>query len=191
MAHIFGESEINVTFHSYKTGKGFARMILSPSRSPSARDNHLSHSPLPSGRDWTCHQVYNYHHKLRAGGRHADEATRSCQLRGPNRVQGPRRRQAHTPPGTVLAKGQTDLVTSFFSFPSQRDMFLIFRNLCRISTRRPEANYDQAQEIRSKILSLELLLSLMKDVPPSFFAIDKAMQAIRALTLYLFILSLS
>jgi hypothetical protein len=69
-----------------------------------------------------------------------------------------------------------DLDTSKSLQVYQRDAFLLFRALCKISMRQSDPSSDVAMEMRSKILSLELLLILLGDAHDSFFATERVVQ---------------
>lgn len=59
----------------------------------------------------------------------------------------------------------------FFAHVSQKDAFLVFRSLCKLSMK-PLANANpndpKSHELRSKILSLQLLLSILQQPGPIF-----------------------
>ncbi|GLH01180.1 Protein MON2 homolog [Gryllus bimaculatus] len=72
-------------------------------------------------------------------------------------------------------------VTAKFTHVLQKDAFLVFRALCKLSMKPlPEGQPDpKSHELRSKILSLHLLLSILQNAGPVFRANDMFVTAIK------------
>ncbi|KAJ9580271.1 hypothetical protein L9F63_004084, partial [Diploptera punctata] len=72
-------------------------------------------------------------------------------------------------------------VTAKFTHVLQKDAFLVFRALCKLSMKPlPEGQPDpKSHELRSKILSLRLLLSILQNAGPVFRANDMFVTAIK------------
>ncbi|XP_063238854.1 brefeldin A-inhibited guanine nucleotide-exchange protein 1 isoform X1 [Bacillus rossius redtenbacheri] len=72
-------------------------------------------------------------------------------------------------------------VTAKFTHILQKDAFLVFRALCKLSMKPlPEGQPDpKSHELRSKILSLHLLLSILQSAGPVFQANDMFVTAIK------------
>lgn len=68
-----------------------------------------------------------------------------------------------------------------FSHILQKDAFLVFRSLCKLSMKPlPEGHPDpKSHELRSKILSLQLLLSILQNAGPVFRSNDMFINAIK------------
>lgn len=68
-----------------------------------------------------------------------------------------------------------------FSHVTQRDAYLVFRSLCKLSMKPiPDGNVDpKSHEVRSKILSLQLILSILQNSGPSFQSSDLFANAIK------------
>ncbi|XP_073968830.1 ADP ribosylation factor guanine nucleotide exchange factor Sec71 isoform X2 [Rhodnius prolixus] len=66
--------------------------------------------------------------------------------------------------------GDSQKIQAQFSHILQKDAFLVFRALCKLSMKPlPEGNIDpKCHELRSKILSLHLLLSILQSAGPVF-----------------------
>lgn len=69
-----------------------------------------------------------------------------------------------------VASENDNSVTAKFTHILQKDAFLVFRALCKLSMKPlPEGTPDpKSHELRSKILSLELLLSILQNAGPVF-----------------------
>ncbi|XP_066903562.1 brefeldin A-inhibited guanine nucleotide-exchange protein 1 isoform X2 [Halyomorpha halys] len=67
-------------------------------------------------------------------------------------------------------EGNTNKVQAQFTHILQKDAFLVFRALCKLSMKPlPEGNLDpKCHELRSKVLSLHLLLSILQSAGPVF-----------------------
>ncbi|KAA0195994.1 hypothetical protein HAZT_HAZT000786 [Hyalella azteca] len=62
----------------------------------------------------------------------------------------------------------------------QKDAFLVFRSLCKLSMKPlPEAPDPKSHELRSKILSLEMLLSIVQNAGPVFRSHDTFSTAVK------------
>ena len=74
-----------------------------------------------------------------------------------------------------------DATPMFFSHVTQKDAYLVFRSLCKLSMKPiPDGNADpKSHEIRSKILSLQLILSILQNSGPSFQSSDLFANAIK------------
>ncbi|CAH1100996.1 unnamed protein product [Psylliodes chrysocephalus] len=72
-------------------------------------------------------------------------------------------------------------VTAKFTHILQKDAFLVFRALCKLSMKPlPEGTPDpKSHELRSKILSLQLLLSILQNAGPVFRSNDMFITAIK------------
>jgi len=72
-------------------------------------------------------------------------------------------------------------VTAKFTHVLQKDAFLVFRALCKLSMKPlPEGQPDpKSHELRSKILSLHLLLSILQNAGPVFRANEMFVTAIK------------
>nr|CAD7605709.1 unnamed protein product [Timema genevievae] len=72
-------------------------------------------------------------------------------------------------------------VTAKFTHVLQKDAFLVFRALCKLSMKPlPEGQPDpKSHELRSKILSLHLLLSILQNAGPIFRANEMFVTAIK------------
>ncbi|XP_046396224.1 brefeldin A-inhibited guanine nucleotide-exchange protein 1 isoform X2 [Ischnura elegans] len=72
-------------------------------------------------------------------------------------------------------------VTAKFTHILQKDAFLVFRALCKLSMKPlPEGQPDpKSHELRSKILSLQLLLSILQNAGPVFRANEMFVTAIK------------
>ncbi|XP_035208978.1 brefeldin A-inhibited guanine nucleotide-exchange protein 1-like isoform X2 [Stegodyphus dumicola] len=75
----------------------------------------------------------------------------------------------------------TEPVQPSFSHILQKDAFLVFRSLCKLSMKPlPEGQPDpKSHELRSKVLSLELLLSILQNAGPVFKSTDMFINAIK------------
>lgn len=74
-----------------------------------------------------------------------------------------------------------DIVTAKFTHILQKDAFLVFRALCKLSMKPlPEGTPDpKSHELRSKILSLHLLLSILQNAGPVFRSNEMFIMAIK------------
>ena len=74
-----------------------------------------------------------------------------------------------------------DIVTAKFTHILQKDAFLVFRALCKLSMKPlPEGAPDpKSHELRSKILSLHLLLSILQNAGPVFRSNEMFIMAIK------------
>lgn len=72
-------------------------------------------------------------------------------------------------------------VTAKFTHILQKDAFLVFRALCKLSMKPlPDGTPDpKSHELRSKILSLQLLLSILQNAGPVFRSNDMFITAIK------------
>lgn len=73
------------------------------------------------------------------------------------------------------------IVTAKFTHILQKDAFLVFRALCKLSMKPlPEGTPDpKSHELRSKILSLQLLLSILQNAGPVFRSNEMFITAIK------------
>uniref|UniRef100_A0A182SCN9 Mon2/Sec7/BIG1-like HUS domain-containing protein n=1 Tax=Anopheles maculatus TaxID=74869 RepID=A0A182SCN9_9DIPT len=73
------------------------------------------------------------------------------------------------------------IVTAKFTHILQKDAFLVFRALCKLSMKPlPEGHPDpKSHELRSKILSLHLLLSILQNAGPVFRSNEMFIMAIK------------
>ncbi|XP_037068688.1 brefeldin A-inhibited guanine nucleotide-exchange protein 2-like [Pollicipes pollicipes] len=76
---------------------------------------------------------------------------------------------------------ENDMMTAKFSHILQKDAFLVFRSLCKLSMKPlPDGTPDpKSHELRSKVLSLELLLSILQSPGPVFTTNDMFITAIK------------
>eukprot|EP00057_Strongylocentrotus_purpuratus_P021387 XP_011675861.1 PREDICTED: brefeldin A-inhibited guanine nucleotide-exchange protein 1-like [Strongylocentrotus purpuratus] len=86
---------------------------------------------------------------------------------------------ASTP--TIPPIGDDDLDNEPFSHILQKDAFLVFRSLCKLSMKPlPDGHPDpKSHELRSKILSLQLLLSVLQNAGPVFRTNEMFITAIK------------
>lgn len=72
-------------------------------------------------------------------------------------------------------------VTAKFAHILQKDAFLVFRSLCKLSMKPlPEGHPDpKSHELRSKVLSLQLLLSILQNAGPVFRSNEMFVTAIK------------
>ncbi|PAA89773.1 hypothetical protein BOX15_Mlig000993g4 [Macrostomum lignano] len=82
---------------------------------------------------------------------------------------------------TELKDGVEDMSSLSYSHVSQKDAFLVFRSLCKLSMKPlPEGHPDpKSHELRSKILALELLLSILQNPGPVFKTNETFINAIK------------
>uniref|UniRef100_A0A8C7PG97 ARF guanine nucleotide exchange factor 1 n=1 Tax=Oncorhynchus mykiss TaxID=8022 RepID=A0A8C7PG97_ONCMY len=81
-------------------------------------------------------------------------------------------------PGTPISVSGTDLT---FSHILQKDAFLVFRSLCKLSMK-PLSDGPpdpKSHELRSKVLSLQLLLSILQNAGPIFKTNEMFINAIK------------
>lgn len=73
------------------------------------------------------------------------------------------------------------IMTAKFTHILQKDAFLVFRALCKLSMKPlPEGSPDpRSHELRSKVLSLHLLLSILQNAGPVFRSNDMFIMAIK------------
>ncbi|XP_043188621.1 brefeldin A-inhibited guanine nucleotide-exchange protein 1-like isoform X1 [Amphibalanus amphitrite] len=76
---------------------------------------------------------------------------------------------------------ESDMMTAKFSHILQKDAFLVFRSLCKLSMKPlPEGTPDpKSHELRSKVLSLELLLSILQSPGRVFTSNEMFITAIK------------
>ncbi|KAG8195440.1 hypothetical protein JTE90_013892 [Oedothorax gibbosus] len=76
---------------------------------------------------------------------------------------------------------RTEMLPRSFSHILQKDAFLVFRSLCKLSMKPlPEGQPDpKSHELRSKVLSLQLLLSILQNAGPVFKSTDLFINAIK------------
>ncbi|XP_022248093.1 brefeldin A-inhibited guanine nucleotide-exchange protein 1-like isoform X1 [Limulus polyphemus] len=79
------------------------------------------------------------------------------------------------------AESSAEPVQAKFSHVLQKDAFLVFRSLCKLSMKPlPEGHPDpKSHELRSKILSLQLLLSILQNAGPVFRSNEMFITAIK------------
>lgn len=84
-------------------------------------------------------------------------------------------------PAESLKDGIDDIPNLSYSHVSQKDAFLVFRSLCKLSMKPlPEGHPDpRSHELRSKILALELLLSILQNPGPVFKTNETFINAIK------------
>ncbi|XP_026283039.1 brefeldin A-inhibited guanine nucleotide-exchange protein 1 isoform X2 [Frankliniella occidentalis] len=83
---------------------------------------------------------------------------------------------------SVDVSNESDAVTTTpkFTHVRQKDAFLVFRSLCKLSMKPvPEQPDPKSHELRSKILSLHLLLSILQNAGPVFRANEMFITAIK------------
>ncbi|XP_037928195.1 brefeldin A-inhibited guanine nucleotide-exchange protein 1 isoform X2 [Teleopsis dalmanni] len=83
---------------------------------------------------------------------------------------------------SVEAHSESDaIVTAKFTHVLQKDAFLVFRALCKLSMKPlPEGHPDpKSHELRSKVLSLHLLLSILQNAGPVFRSNEMFIMAIK------------
>lgn len=83
---------------------------------------------------------------------------------------------------SVDVSNESDAVTATpkFTHVRQKDAFLVFRSLCKLSMKPvPEQPDPKSHELRSKILSLHLLLSILQNAGPVFRANEMFITAIK------------
>lgn len=84
---------------------------------------------------------------------------------------------------SVEAQSENDnIVTAKFTHILQKDAFLVFRALCKLSMKPlPEGNVidEKSHELRSKVLSLHLLLSILQNAGPVFRSNEMFIMAIK------------
>lgn len=80
-----------------------------------------------------------------------------------------------------ISSENENIVTAKFTHVLQKDAFLVFRALCKLSMKPlPEGQPDpKSHELRSKILSLHLLLSILQNAGPVFRSNDMFIMAIK------------
>ncbi|XP_064486890.1 brefeldin A-inhibited guanine nucleotide-exchange protein 1-like isoform X2 [Ornithodoros turicata] len=76
---------------------------------------------------------------------------------------------------------EPECVQAHFAHVRQKDAFLVFRSLCKLSMKPlPEGQPDpKSHELRSKVLSLQLLLSILQNAGPVFRTNDMFINAIK------------
>lgn len=76
---------------------------------------------------------------------------------------------------------EPECVQAHFAHVRQKDAFLVFRSLCKLSMKPlPEGQPDpKSHELRSKVLSLQLLLSILQNAGPVFRSNDMFVNAIK------------
>uniref|UniRef100_A0A914USB7 SEC7 domain-containing protein n=1 Tax=Plectus sambesii TaxID=2011161 RepID=A0A914USB7_9BILA len=85
-------------------------------------------------------------------------------------------------PSEIADSTNDDSTSGHLMFDSilQKDAFLLFRALCRLSTKGvPDAPDPKSHELRSKLLSLEMLLSILQHAGPVFRSSEVFVIAIR------------
>eukprot|EP00117_Sycon_ciliatum_P018371 scpid7307/ scgid0207/ Brefeldin A-inhibited guanine nucleotide-exchange protein 2 len=96
----------------------------------------------------------------------------SMTIVGPNTVAYVASDTAGVPATETSSKPSSDVANqSFeaswgFEHVVQKDAFLVFRSLCKLSMKAIESHDPRSHELRSKILSLELLLSVLEGAGP-------------------------
>lgn len=83
---------------------------------------------------------------------------------------------------SVETPSETDnIITAKFTHILQKDAFLVFRALCKLSMKAlPEGHPDpRSHELRSKVLSLHLLLSILQNAGPVFRSNEMFIMAIK------------
>ncbi|KAL7016561.1 hypothetical protein ACKWTF_010064 [Chironomus riparius] len=80
-----------------------------------------------------------------------------------------------------ISSENENIAASKFTHVLQKDAFLVFRALCKLSMKPlPEGHPDpKSHELRSKILSLHLLLSILQNAGPIFRSNDMFIMAIK------------
>ncbi|XP_076064031.1 ADP ribosylation factor guanine nucleotide exchange factor Sec71 isoform X2 [Oratosquilla oratoria] len=79
----------------------------------------------------------------------------------------------------TMSEGDTAMAAKL-SHILQKDAFLVFRSLCKLSMKPlPESPDPKSHELRSKILSLEMLLSIVQNAGPVFRSNDTFITAIK------------
>lgn len=87
----------------------------------------------------------------------------------------------NSPPSHDSNSENENIAVSKFTHVLQKDAFLVFRALCKLSMKPlPEGQPDpKSHELRSKILSLHLLLSILQNAGPIFRSNDMFIMAIK------------
>lgn len=82
---------------------------------------------------------------------------------------------------SVEGVGSAPAVQAHFAHVVQKDAFLVFRSLCKLSMKPlPEGQPDpRSHELRSKVLSLQLLLLILQNAGPVFRTNDMFVNAIK------------
>lgn len=82
------------------------------------------------------------------------------------------RETSNRPAATPLDSSDETAVTEYyFAHVTQKDAFLVFRSLCKLAMKplaTSNPNDPRSHELRSKILSLQLLLSILQQPGPAF-----------------------
>lgn len=89
--------------------------------------------------------------------------------------------ESSTPTAHDSNSESENIAVSKFTHVLQKDAFLVFRALCKLSMKPlPEGQPDpKSHELRSKILSLHLLLSILQNAGPIFRSNDMFIMAIK------------
>ncbi|XP_017153737.1 brefeldin A-inhibited guanine nucleotide-exchange protein 1 [Drosophila miranda] len=89
---------------------------------------------------------------------------------------------SHSDPDSVELHNENDaVVTAKFTHILQKDAFLVFRSLCKLSMKPlPDGQPDpKSHELRSKVLSLHLLLLILQNAGPVFRSNEMFVMAIK------------
>ncbi|XP_001356246.2 brefeldin A-inhibited guanine nucleotide-exchange protein 1 [Drosophila persimilis] len=89
---------------------------------------------------------------------------------------------SHSDPESVELHNENDaVVTAKFTHILQKDAFLVFRSLCKLSMKPlPDGQPDpKSHELRSKVLSLHLLLLILQNAGPVFRSNEMFVMAIK------------